>query len=206
MTFTKEVWTTRDIDLLSESINRYETINGELLVTIAPSWPHQSICVAICSELRIWSRKSDLGRPISGAGFVFSDVDNIIPDLIWINNDRLKACEDSKGHFTEAPELVVEVISARGEKRDAEVKLKLYSSAGVREYWIVDRFLEQVQVYRREEGKLALIITLLKADFLHLHFCPIFLTRFLKYSARVGNGNIANSKSSYSMLLSIYER
>jgi len=177
MTLTKvnhEIWTTADLELLPESTNRYETINGELLVTRAPNWQHQEICDGICSELRIWSRKSGLGKPISGAGIIFTDVDNVIPDVIWISNERLKACEDSKGHFTAAPELVIEVMSVGGEKRDAEIKLKLYSSQGVREYWIFDRFLEEVQIYRRLEAKLTLITTLLKTDNLTSPLLPNF--------------------------------
>jgi Uma2 family endonuclease len=177
MTLTKvnhEIWTTADLELLPESTNRYETINGELLVTRAPNWQHQEICDGICSELRIWSRKSGLGKPISGAGIIFTDVDNVIPDVIWISNDRLKACEDSKGHFTAAPELVIEVMSVGGEKRDAEIKLKLYSSQSVREYWIFDRFLGEVQVYRRLEAKLTLITTLHKTDNLTSPLLPNF--------------------------------
>lgn len=177
MTLTKvnqEIWTTTDLELLPSSSNRYETINGELFVTRAPNWRHQAICDAICSELRIWAQQSGLGRSISGVGVIFSDVDNVIPDVIWISHDRLQACEDPQGHLTAAPELVVEVISAHGEKRDAEIKLKLYSMAGVSEYWLVDRFLEQVQVYRRLEAKLSLVTTLLKTDHLTSPLLPNF--------------------------------
>jgi Uma2 family endonuclease len=106
MVFTKidrEIWTTSDLELLPETTNRYETIDGELFVTRAPHWRHQAVCDALCSELRIWSQKSGLGSPISGPGIIFSDLDNVIPDLIWISNQRLNDCEDSKGHLTEAP-------------------------------------------------------------------------------------------------------
>jgi len=165
MTLTKaEIWTTADLELLPESSNRYEIIDGELLVTRAPNWRHQAICDAICSELRIWSQKSGSGRPLSAVGLIFDDVDNVIPDLIWISNERLKVAEDSNGHFIQAPELVVEVMSKSGDKRDSQTKLKLYSSQGVMEYWLVDRFLEQIQVYRRVDARLNLEETLTKND------------------------------------------
>ncbi|HBY76579.1 MAG TPA: hypothetical protein DEG47_06160, partial [Cyanobacteria bacterium UBA11148] len=47
---------------------------------------------------------------------------------------------DEAGHLTAAPELIVEVLSPGVEnvRRDQEVKLKLYSSRGVQEYWIVN--------------------------------------------------------------------
>jgi len=171
---TQEVWTTADLELLPESTSRYEIINGELLVTRAPNWRHQSVCDAICTELRIWSQRSGLGRAISGVGIIFADTDNVIPDVIWISNERLAISEDSNGHFTSAPELVIEVISMGGERRDRDLKLKLYSTQGVREYWIIDRFLQQVQVYQRMEGRLALITTCLSTEMLTSQLLPNF--------------------------------
>ena len=60
--------------------------------------------------------------------------------MVWISNQRLATLLDNDGHLTGAPELVIEVLSAGGEneRRDKEVKLKLYASRGVQEYWIID--------------------------------------------------------------------
>lgn len=65
-----------------------------------------------------------------------------------------------------ASELVIEVLSTgkQNEFRDKEAKLKLYSERGVREYWIVDRFSQKVEVYRREKAQLVLVATLLGDD------------------------------------------
>lgn len=35
-------WTTSDLELLPESSNRYEIIDGDLFVTRAPHWQHQT--------------------------------------------------------------------------------------------------------------------------------------------------------------------
>jgi Uma2 family endonuclease len=62
--------------------------------------------------------------------------------------------------------LVVEVLSP-GQKnieRDREIKLKLYSTTGVQEYWIVDRFSQQIEVYRSSAGKLNLVVILSEND------------------------------------------
>lgn len=56
------------------------------------------------------------------------------------------------------------------ERRDREAKLKLYLSRGVQEYWIGDWFLQQVEVYRRENATLGLIATLLTNDELRSPF------------------------------------
>ena len=80
--------------------------------------------------------------------------------------ERLALVLDDAGHLTAAPELVVEVLSPgeENERRDRQVKLKLYATQGVREYWIVDRLLQQIQIYRREQATLVLAATLFSSD------------------------------------------
>ncbi|MEO1686266.1 MAG: Uma2 family endonuclease, partial [Cyanobacteria bacterium J06631_12] len=72
--------------------------------------------------------------------------------------------------------LVVEVLSAGAEniRRDREAKLKFYSIQGVQEYWIADRFTQQIEVYRRAEGRLSLEMTLMSTDTLTSPLLPDF--------------------------------
>ena len=51
-------WTTADLELLPDNGNRYEIVEGELLVTRAPHWNHQVTCGNIYSELKTWSRET----------------------------------------------------------------------------------------------------------------------------------------------------
>lgn len=90
----------------------------------------------------------------------------MIPDVVWASYERLEMLLDEAEHLTGAPELVVEVLSPgeKNERRDREVKLKLYSSQGVLEYWIANRRLQQVQIYRRQQGRLKLVGTVLAED------------------------------------------
>lgn len=169
-------WTSADLELLPDNGNRYEIIDGELFVTRAPHWEHQRVCSNICTELNLWSRQTGLGEVASGAGIIFTDTDNVIPDVIWASNERLAALLDDAGHLTAAPELVVEVLSPgeANERRDREVKLKLYAAQGVREYWIADRRLQQIQVYRRQQATLVLVATLFASDELTSPLLPGF--------------------------------
>lgn len=107
---------------------------------------------------------------------IFSDVDNVIPDVAWVSHQRLAAIVDEEGHLTGAPELVVEVLSAGGsnERREKEAKLKLYSLKGVQEYWIVDWRLQQMEVYRRGDTRLQLYQTLLADDEISSSLLPSF--------------------------------
>ncbi|AFZ31918.1 protein of unknown function DUF820 [Gloeocapsa sp. PCC 7428] len=159
-------WTTADLELLPDNGNRYEIIDGELFVTRARHWNHQRVCGNIYQEVNAWSQSTGLGQVAIAPGIIFSDADNVIPDVVWASNERLALLLDDAGHLTAAPELVVEVLSSGGEneRRDKEVKLKLYSSRGVQEYWIVDWQKQQIEVYRREKAALTLVATLFAND------------------------------------------
>ena len=170
-------WTTADLALFPDNGNRYEIINGELFVTRAPHWKHQKACARIISAIDSWSQKTGLGEVVPTPGIVFSDADNVIPDIAWASNEQLAVSLDEAGHLTSAPELVVEVLSAgtENEKRDRELKLKLYSSRGVQEYWIIDWRKQQIEVYRRAQAILGLVVTLLPGDELSSPLLPGFV-------------------------------
>ncbi|MEH1824270.1 MAG: Uma2 family endonuclease [Nostoc sp.] len=173
-------WTTSDLELLTtEEWKRYEIIDGELFVTRAPHWKHQGTAGNICFELQLWSRSSGLGETRQTPDIIFTDADNVIPDLVWISHKRLVQLLDEEGHLRGAPELIVEVLSpgTTNERRDREAKLKLYSSTGVQEYWIANWQLQQLEVYRREAAQLKLIATLLADDEITSPLLPGFGVR-----------------------------
>ena len=170
-------WTTSDLEIFEgDRVNRYEIVDGELFVTRAPDWKHQEVCINIGTVLKLWSDGSSLGKPAVTPGIIFSESDNVIPDVVWASNERLERLLDEAGHLTAAPELVVEVLSPgkKNERRDREAKLKLYSVQGVHEYWIVSWQEQKVEVYRREQGILKLAVTLYRQDELTSPFLPGF--------------------------------
>jgi Uma2 family endonuclease len=170
------LWTSADLELLPDNGKRYEIINGELYVTRAPHNKHQDTCGNFYYELKAWSKITGLGYAVIGAGLIFGDNDDVIPDVMWMTTEKYVALIDDTGHFRGAPDLVIEVLSAgtENEKRDREVKLKLYSSRGVLEYWIADWRAKQIQVYRRENGILKLAMTLFASDTLTSPLLPEF--------------------------------
>jgi Uma2 family endonuclease len=169
-------WTIADLDLLPDNGTRHEIIDGELFMTRAPRWSHQKVAGKIYSALNLWSEKTGLGEATTTPGIIFSEADNVIPDVVWASVDRLSQLLDDAEHLTGAPELIVEVLSpgAENERRDKTVKLKLYASQGVQEYWIVDLALQHVQVYRRQNATLKLAATFQATDEISSPLLPGF--------------------------------
>jgi len=170
-------WTIHDVEGLPENDwIRYEILDGELFMTRSPARRHQQACGKIFSQLDMWSESSHLGVTIFAPGLIFSEVDSVIPDVVWVTHERLEQIEDEAGHLTGAPELVVEVLSPgkQNERRDKQAKLKLYSITGVQEYWIVNYFIKQVEIYRREQAQLVQVKTLLETDEITSPLLPEF--------------------------------
>lgn len=169
-------WTAADLELFPDNGNRYEIVDGELLVTRAPDWRHQKASTRISTALDTWSLSTGLGEAVQAPGVIFTDADNVIPDVVWVSRERLAVLLDEAGHLTGAPELVVEVLSPgnENERRDRELKLKLYSERGVQDYWIIDWQKQQVEVYRREQALLRLVNTLFPSDLLTSPLLPGF--------------------------------
>jgi Uma2 family endonuclease len=169
-------WTSADLELLPEHSNRYEIIDGELYVTRAPHWKHQTTCGRFFAVLDAWSIATKSGETALGAGVLLGDSDDVIPDVVWVSQEKYEILLDEAGHLRGAPDLAIEVLSAgtENEKRDRELKLKLYSSRGVLEYWIADWRSLQIQIYRRENGILKLVLTLFANDILTSPLLPEF--------------------------------
>lgn len=170
-------YTSRDLDLLPDIEGvRYEIIDGELHVSKAPGLEHQYVCVVLGSALHFWCVNEGHGRVYGGPGLVFSEDNDVIPDLVWISVERLRAGRDASGHITVGPELAIEVLSpgSANERRDREAKLALYSRRGVDEYWIVDWRARLVEVYRHIDGELRRVATLVGDDALTSPLLPGF--------------------------------
>ena len=141
-----------------------------------PHWHHQYASDGVLVTLRAWDERTGLGIAMSVPGLVFTEENDVIPDVVWISRARLVAVVDAAGHLTAAPELVVEVLSPgrENERRDREVKLSLYARQGVQEYWIVDWQRRTIDVYRRANEGLALAATLAGEDTLTTPLLPGF--------------------------------
>jgi len=154
--------------------NRYELIDGVLYVTTQPSLEHQIVSRRYTFALESWSPEA--GETIPAPGVIFAEDQAVAPDVVWVSRERLRGLVGPDHKLHAAPDLVIEVLSPgrENERRDREIKLSLYGSQGVREYWITDWVAGRVEVYRREAGVLRLEATLLEGDVLESPLLPGF--------------------------------
>ena len=160
-------WTSADLEKLPhDETHRYEIIEGELFVSKTPHTYHQLVCTNAGALLKDWNDKTGAGLAIGVPGVIFSEDNDVIPDVVWISKARLHTALGAGGHLYQAPELVIEVLSpgSQNARRDRELKLKLYSQHGVDEYWIMDWPSRRIEVFRRAEAGLQPVCTLDEHD------------------------------------------
>lgn len=167
--------TINDLDAMPDDENRYEIIEGELLVSRAPSLKHQRISGNLFLLLRSYFDQNPLGEVIAAPGIVFDEFNGVIPDMVFISYERRDKIATGE-RILGAPELVIEIVSpgAENEKRDRVVKRQLYGKYGVKEYWIVDSSKRSIEVYLLEEQALKLKTEYTESDMLVSFVLPGF--------------------------------
>ncbi len=156
--------TVADLDACPDDNNRYELIEGELFVSRAPGIPHQRVLLNLQIGLTEYLRDHPIGILVPGAGAVFSNYDAVIPDLVFVRNERWNEVV-ANDRFVAAPDLVIEIVSQGKENRERDVsaKRRLYGKYRVAEYWIVDRENQSVVMFRLQERTLE-EVAILRAD------------------------------------------
>lgn len=136
-----------DYLLFPEDGRRHEIIEGEHYVSPAPNRKHQRILATLSREVGSFVHLRGLGEVLFAPfDVVFSDVDIVQPDLIFVASANLGILTEANAQG--APDLVVEILSESTRKRDLTTKRKLYARSGVAEYWVIDPEIETVTVFR----------------------------------------------------------
>ena len=141
---TRRDWTADELRALPDDGNRYEIVDGELLVTPAPSLVHQDAVGELFLLLAPYARRNDLHCILAPAEVRFSPNRVVQPDVFVVPfiGGRKPARLDDVHRLI----LAVEVLSPSSARADRHSKRHLSQSQSVPEYWIVDpanRFVER---------------------------------------------------------------
>lgn len=130
-------WTAEMARALPEDGNRYEVLDGELLVTPPPSQRHQRAMELLYLTLAPYARGSRLMHAhFAPCEIEFSATRSVQPDLFVVRlvNGKMPADVELPHELL----LVVEGLSPATARYDRRKKRPLFQSEGVPELWIVD--------------------------------------------------------------------
>jgi Uma2 family endonuclease len=126
---------------------RYEIIDAELIVSTRPHLQHSEIIVRLGTLLHLVVRAHG-GKVLAEPGLVWGEEaeDNVVPDLAVVLPDRLHLATGRA--LSGTPNIAIEIVSDSSRTVDYVQKRYLYERTGAQEYWIVDRFVRRVEVWR----------------------------------------------------------
>ena len=130
---------------------RYELIDGELIMAAAPNMIHQGIGKRL---FRFFIIAEDLGLGwayFAPVDVVLSDHDVVQPDLLFVLKENAHIITEA--NVQGAPDLVVEILSPSTSRRDWNEKRELYAKYGVNELWIADPDTRVVWVMTLRDGE-----------------------------------------------------
>jgi len=130
-------WTREEVLALPDDGNRYELIDGELLVTPAPRKIHQFALRALFRRLDPFVTRHRLGNTMFSPADLDLGREYVVqPDLFVVPEVDTRKLLD--GPDWGVPSFIAEILSPSTGRGDRKVKRPAYQRAGVGEYWIVD--------------------------------------------------------------------
>jgi Uma2 family endonuclease len=129
-------WTRDTVLALPDDGQRYELIDGELVVTPAPRGRHQVAVAELAHHFRHALASSSLHALTSPADVTLGEDEILQPDLFvyaTVSGRQLGEWSDITAIL-----VVVEVLSPSTARYDRSLKRLRYQRAGVPDYWIVD--------------------------------------------------------------------
>ena len=150
-------WTAEMVRALPDDGNRYEAVDGELLVSPAPTPRHQAVLARLFLILSPYVRQHRLGWVLwSPADIELSPHTVVQPDLFVVP-------DEGKGEPASWSEikrllLVVEGLSPSTASHDRLKKRPAYQKAGIPEYWILDIDSRLVERWTPDDARPEVIV------------------------------------------------
>jgi len=124
-----------------------QLINNNLVMSPAPTDPHQKILMDISAQLFFYVSKNQLGEVRVAPYDVYFNRKNVYqPDIVFVAKENINKIKEDGLHG--APDLVIEILSPPTAKYDLEDKKDVYERYGVKEYWAVDPVSKQIYFFK----------------------------------------------------------
>ena len=142
---------------------RYELLDGELILVASRNTAHQTASIALAARMHSFVKENDLGWVFHAPyDVLLSDSDVVQPDLLFISKEREHI--NTPANIQGAPDLIIEILSPSSARRDWGHKRELYARHEVKEYWIVDPTNRLVHIMLLNNGVLGIEATYGEGD------------------------------------------
>jgi len=130
-----------------EEDKRYELDEGELIEMTRPAYRHNRVVAKLTGEMGNFLENNPIGEAlISENVYALSANTRRSPDVAIILGDRYEELKDAKV-IPIIPEIAVEVLSPSETNGMITRRLKQYFGAGVKEVWLVDPEVREVDIW-----------------------------------------------------------
>ncbi len=137
---------------LPETDERYELVDGVILMSPSASWGHQRIVTEILTQLTVFLRDHPIGVAVMDIDVKLRDDLVLRPNVVYLCADKAARV---KRQVIEPPDLVVEVVSPGAARRDLNEKRSDYEAAGAAEYWVIDPQTGEFHFFTLSGGRYA---------------------------------------------------
>ena len=146
-------WRPDDVWALPDDGNRYECIDGALLVTPSPGTPHQRVLARLFLLVAPYVTTQRLGEALFSPADIRLHAENLVqPDLFVVPCDDTREVARSWRDI-HALLLAVEVLSPSTARYGRTLKRRYYQRVGIGEYWVVDATSHLVERWRPDDER-----------------------------------------------------
>ena len=150
-------WTEEEFYLARDAApagERWELVDGEVLVTPGPHWSHQDLVGELFVRLREYLRSTNVGKVYLSPLDVKLEPGLVMqPDLLAVPAGHLGPMNDVVSKLL----LAVEVVSPSSSRGDRVTKRPRYQRNRVPEYWIIDSGSQTIERWQPDDERPAVL-------------------------------------------------
>jgi len=133
---------------LGETPERYELVDGVIVMSPSPIPPHSEIAIEIIGQLHAFSRRTRSARVFAETDIVLSTGIVYRPDIVVYRAVQLP--QGRIARLDTPPDLIIEILSPSTKPYDLITKRGDYDRFGTNEYWVVDPEDASVRCWSRD--------------------------------------------------------
>jgi Uma2 family endonuclease len=137
------------LDNLHDDV-KAEFIEGEIILNSPAKRKHYLIVGWLSKLLSTYVDINELGEVSTEKVLIHLTRNNFEPDVVFFNSEQVELFNKNT-MVHPAPMFAVEILSESTQNRDRGIKFEDYANHNVKEYWIIDPDLEEIEQYLLDE-------------------------------------------------------